>query len=179
MKKITSIILLLFFFPYLSVFSQNHIKIQFQKSSEIRSGDNYFFGSLKDSQVTEDFIFVSDPVDMKVKAFSKEGDFIRTIGDRGKGPGEFIRLTAVWLSEQNKLFVADYMNAKIAKFDISGELVDEMIFNMDEMRWPRIFHHINKKEYLILYKSQSNKNEIFHLWESNFKNKKEVIFSTS
>ena len=69
-------------------------------------------------------IYVLDYGDMKIKKFSDDGRFIRSIGKgRGKGPGEFVNPTDFLVDDEYKVWVCDAVNDIITVFDSIGNVV--------------------------------------------------------
>ena len=74
-------------------------------------------------------IFVSQghgqrPTD-KVMKFTKDGKYIKTIGKRGSGPGEFNVSHNLQMDSQGRLFVDDRANNRIQIFDQEGKFLEE------------------------------------------------------
>lgn len=71
-------------------------------------------------------IFVADRVSMNVRQFSHDGEFIRTVGSRGQGPGEFMGILDIYSNDdRSRLFVVDTRNGRLTTFETStGEVVD-------------------------------------------------------
>lgn len=79
--------------------------------------DNYFF--ILDKKVTN-----------KIYIFSQEGSFIATVGAKGKGPGEYIKIQDFTLNKEKKRIVLfDSDQNKFLFFDFSGSFIKELISN--------------------------------------------------
>ena len=66
----------------------------------------------------------------KPLVFNKDGKFIRSIGSRGQGPGEFNIILTVAFDEQSKrLFIVSAMPNKIICYDLDGFLLKESRYN--------------------------------------------------
>ena len=61
-------------------------------------------------------LYVADTHGHNIKVFGGEGQLLRTLGQRGEGPGEFNFPTYLALA-QGELYVADTMNARIQVLD--------------------------------------------------------------
>ncbi|MBD3414470.1 MAG: 6-bladed beta-propeller, partial [Candidatus Aminicenantes bacterium] len=108
------------------------INLQSEETKEIDLHPVFQFGGLNvlpqmqlnrpsDFLVTDNNeIIISDTDDHCVVLFSTDGTFIRRIGRKGQGPGEFIRPVKVSLLEDN-LLVADSGNYRIQILTKSGE----------------------------------------------------------
>lgn len=65
-------------------------------------------------------IYVLDWKEIHVKTFDQNGTYIRTIGKKGQGPGEFILPLSVLITHRNELAVNDY-RSRLAIFSLDGE----------------------------------------------------------
>lgn len=68
-------------------------------------------------------LFVSDTYAHNVKVFALDGAYLKTIGRRGDGDGEFNFPTMLWRSEVGQLLVTDSLNFRTQVFDLSGKFV--------------------------------------------------------
>ncbi len=66
-------------------------------------------------------IFVFDWGDVCIKVYDKDGKYLRTIGQRGQGPGDFGGLIFMALSSDGKIFVMDMRLRRISVFNMTGE----------------------------------------------------------
>jgi 6-bladed beta-propeller/Strictosidine synthase-like, N-terminal len=70
-------------------------------------------------------IFVADGhVNNRVVKFSKDGQFIKSWGKKGTGPGEFSVPHAVAIDSRGRVFVADRGNRRIQIFDQDGRYLE-------------------------------------------------------
>jgi DNA-binding beta-propeller fold protein YncE len=76
-------------------------------------------------------IFVSDGYgNYKVQKFSPEGEFIKSWGGPGTGPGQFACLHYLDVDDQGRVYVCDRENHRIEVFDEDGAYLTE---------WPDLF----------------------------------------
>ena len=74
--------------------------------------------------ISENEVFIENMT--KIYVFSRKGKFIRTIGSRGQGPGEYTYITNMAMDEKNKrLFVIS--SPKIICYDFYGKFLKEVI----------------------------------------------------
>lgn len=66
-------------------------------------------------------LYVSDTGAHQIKVFDMTGSLVRTIGERGVGPGQFNFPTHLAMG-QGKLIVADTMNARVQVLTLDGSL---------------------------------------------------------
>jgi DNA-binding beta-propeller fold protein YncE len=65
-------------------------------------------------------IVVTDTGNHVVYLFDQEGNFIKTFGNHGSGPGEFQRPTGIRADAQGRFWVTDRRNAEVDVFDGEG-----------------------------------------------------------
>jgi sugar lactone lactonase YvrE len=61
----------------------------------------------------------------RVVKFDSEGNFLKTLGGKGKGPGEFDLPHSLVFDAQGLLYIADRNNARIQVFDADGTYIRE------------------------------------------------------
>lgn len=66
-------------------------------------------------------LYVADDLAREIRVFGPAGEFLRTLGGPGSGPGEFGGLHGMaWLA-RDTLLVVDYGNARLTRLTASGE----------------------------------------------------------
>jgi sugar lactone lactonase YvrE len=70
-------------------------------------------------------IYVSDGDNHRIQVFSPEGKLLRSFGQKGKAPGEMLRVHAIWFGPDERLYAADVDNSRIMVFNKSGKLLFE------------------------------------------------------
>jgi hypothetical protein len=69
-------------------------------------------------------IYIVDMRDAQVKEFDKDGKFIKTIGRKGQGPGEFNMPDMVLFNETGRTFyVFDLLTRRFSLFDLDGHFI--------------------------------------------------------
>lgn len=82
------------------------------------------FEHLVDARRLEDGrIVVSDAGALEIRFFSADGQFLYSVGGKGKGPGEFTTLGRITIVGPDSLFVFDGQLRRISVFDLDAELV--------------------------------------------------------
>lgn len=76
----------------------------------------------------EENIYVLDLKAAHIKVFDKQGDYIRTIGEKGEGPGELGMPWRIRLALQDELFVEDLMNRRITVYSLNGGFLRTISF---------------------------------------------------
>jgi hypothetical protein len=86
--------------------------------------DNYLFDSPAEVRVGEDgLIYISDWRFNNVRCFDEDGQYLRTIGRTGQGPGEFESIRFC-LSNDGKIYFMDTMNERISILDAEGNFIN-------------------------------------------------------
>lgn len=67
-------------------------------------------------------IFVADVSDNAVRIFDDRGHFVKKLGGRGRGPGEFLEVTSIGITDTDEIIVLDRFQNRITFFDSNGEL---------------------------------------------------------
>ena len=87
-------------------------------------GENYIFDSPGEIRVGEDGnIYINDWGFTNVRCFDKNGQYLRTIGRKGQGPGEFVAFRFN-LSNDGKIYFMDTVNARISILDVNGNFIN-------------------------------------------------------
>jgi sugar lactone lactonase YvrE len=66
---------------------------------------------------------LEDPQSSRLMKFSADGTYIKTIGETGYAPGQFLEPHALAMDSQGRLFVGDRYNNRIQIFDQEGEFI--------------------------------------------------------
>ena len=86
--------------------------------------ENLAFGSPLDMAVDDGGrVYILDSGDQRIQVFGSDGKYLRTIGRRGQGPGEFERLNSINFDSQGNLHVLDSAQRRIQVFTPRGEVL--------------------------------------------------------
>ena len=61
-------------------------------------------------------VFVADFYNNRVQKFTPDGTYLTSLGEAGKGPGQFDKAMAVAVTDDGTVFVADYANNRVQKW---------------------------------------------------------------
>jgi sugar lactone lactonase YvrE len=96
-------------------------------------------------------IYISDGyVNSRVAKFNKNGDWIKSWGERGKGPGEFNLVHSIAADAKGNIYAADRNNRRIQVFDGDGNFQREIKIDVpfEESARPAIGNKPDLKNYL-------------------------------
>ena len=89
--------------------------------------DNSRFAELRSVQAdSEGCLYALDGRDCLIKVFDPEGRFLRTIGKKGQGPGEFSAPSRIILTLHDEIAVLDVGNRRLSFFNRDGGLIKEL-----------------------------------------------------
>jgi len=89
---------------------------------EAEGREEYMFSQIRHITISEDErIFVLDSKEDHIKAFDKEGKYLKTIGTPGQGPGELDRPSSICIS-QSELVVLEGAR-RFSVFSLEGEFL--------------------------------------------------------
>ncbi|MGB2908703.1 MAG: 6-bladed beta-propeller [Candidatus Aminicenantaceae bacterium] len=69
-------------------------------------------------------IYISELQDQVIKVFSPDGKYIKTIGAKGSGPGEFQRIESIVFTLDGKLVITDGGTRRTSFFDSGGQFLN-------------------------------------------------------
>jgi len=125
-------------------------KLKLNKISDIYLKDKnnligYYFDVCFDKN---DNIYIPDYKTSNIKVFDKDGNFIRVIGRRGQGPGEFIELSGICLDDSGNIFTVDPTLKRVSVFDKDGNYI--RMFKIDKNHMENNGKIVAYKNYLII-----------------------------
>lgn len=96
-------------------------------------------------------IFVLDWGDVCIKVYDKEGTYLRTIGQKGQGPGDFGFLLFMALSSDGRIFVMNTVNRRVTIYSVTGDYLGGFGFegSFNEMKTDdkdRIYYSKRKRK---------------------------------
>ncbi len=114
--------------PKKPIYSENVFSLAEELSigkTEIR--EEYIFSQIRSIAVDEkDRIYVLDTKEAHVKVFDKNGDYIKTIGRKGQGPGEMSLPFSICITSQNEIVVQDLNNRSIMFYSLDGNFIKSL-----------------------------------------------------
>ncbi|MGM0642015.1 MAG: 6-bladed beta-propeller [Thermotogota bacterium] len=97
---------------------------------KLETNENVLVNKINNIKLTKDFIFISD-LD-NVYQFSKTGDYIRKIGRKGRGPGEYVHIASLEINEsREEIYVHCSTRKKLFVYNFRGKFCHQ--FNLPEM----------------------------------------------
>ncbi len=97
-------------------------------------GESDYFHRPSDIEIDQkrSLVYIVDSGNHRIVVFDLAGNFVRTFGQKGQGPGEFNNPTGLCVDENSRIVVADYQNNRIQIFSPEGEILQNI--NTKEVR---------------------------------------------
>jgi len=77
-------------------------------------------------------MYIIEIRDQVIKVFGPDGKFIKTIGAKGQGPGEFQMISYLAVTQDGKLIVTDQIADRTSFFDASGRFIRSFKWRKDQ-----------------------------------------------
>jgi hypothetical protein len=83
---------------------------------------------------TKGNVYIEDASDMAIKVFDQAGKFLRAIGRRGEGPGEFTNLSFMFPLSDGRLLVTDELARRTSFFGPEGQFLSSFAWRKNFQR---------------------------------------------
>jgi hypothetical protein len=74
-----------------------------------------------------DNIYVSDAVDKTIKIYDRSGKWIKNVGKRGQGPGEFMAINGYDVTGDGRIFISDIRQHRVSILSNDGTFVSSFL----------------------------------------------------
>lgn len=129
----------------------------------------------------QEHILVGGSASNSIRIYNAQGKFIRSMGRRGRGPGEFYELTSVDVTDDNQVVVLDRRQSRVSFFDPNGELMRTENVKLSPMSSSHLFATSLKKDFFVVARIFSDKDkevDLLHHYDSSFKQLKGSYLNT-
>ncbi len=90
--------------------------------------DNQWFSTIRGmGRLSDGSVAVVDRTSAEVRIFDTSGRHLRSMGQRGEGPGEFTNPFILWVAAGDTLWVGDYRPWRYTVFTAQGEFVRRIV----------------------------------------------------
>jgi hypothetical protein len=102
----------------------------------LETTDQSLFGAIDKLIVDDDFFFILDKaMKKKIFVFAKDGSFIRTIGNIGKGPGEYTNIEDFTIDEVTKNVIVLCFPSTIIIYNPKGQFISQTKLTPSALLW--------------------------------------------
>jgi len=136
-----------------------YYKLEEELSIGVEDGDdNYIFEWPNEIRVSEDGkIYVLD-AGRQIKVYDIDGMFLRSIGRKGQGPGEFSGPTRFTISSDGRIITLDRSNARVTIFDTEGLFIRDFKALYAVTNWYYIYS--DKKNNIYFSKEYTDQDQV-------------------
>jgi len=100
-----------------------------------KGGDEYIFSRIGNLDVDSNGnIYAIDTSSAHIRVFDSNGQFLRTVGSKGQGPGEMQMPLFVQITSQDEIAVYDYLTQRLVLFSLEGKYLRQV--SAARMRYP-------------------------------------------
>ena len=132
----------------------------------LETNKNCLISSVNKVLINNDLVYIQNQRD-NLYVFSIDGKFIREIGKKGKGPGEFMELRDFDIDNDGNVYILDFR--KIQKYSSKGRFLEKYRFEFA----PNDMIHCNPLQFALCEKNN------FYIWGGSFgihENKNKNLF---
>lgn len=129
--------------------------------------EDEFFGVIADIEIDDQGnVYLLDSQLSEVKIYTSDGEFVRSIGREGEGPGEFRRPGAMFFTKEGNVAVVQFMPAKIVVLSPEGDPVGDLPIPVPEDGGFQMIQGANKGgDNLVLMFSRDEFNQETKEWK--------------
>ena len=88
------------------------------------SGDDALYNPVRFAVDESGSVFIADAQEWRIKVFDQSGSYLKSIGNRGQGPGEFMHVTALGFTPDGRLLILDVRSRRTSLFTADGEFLE-------------------------------------------------------
>jgi hypothetical protein len=104
--------------------------------------EEYMFGYIPGLAVDDNGdIYVADVQAMQIRVFDQDGKFLRTIGRKGQGPGEFTGIQSIQITPNKELMLYDNVQHRLVYFSLAGQFIRSKHFSVSVGTMGRLNPH--------------------------------------
>ena len=90
---------------------------------EAEGREEYMFSRILIDVDEEENIYVLDNQPATIRVFDKQGEYLRTIGKKGQGPGELASPRTIQITPRNEIMIYDFGTRRLTFYSLDGEFL--------------------------------------------------------
>jgi len=121
--------------PKEPIYSEDILSLEEELSiGETEGREEYMFFQARDIEVDKTGrIYVLDTKEANVRVFDPKGNYIRTMGRKGQGPGELQIPVDIYIDDKDKIYILDVNNERLSVFNKHGDFVGSSNFKKSSL----------------------------------------------
>ena len=134
---------------------------------ELELNEESLISEIRDVYVLSEHYIISDVKSIGVLVYDKQGHFVRRIGKKGQGPGEFPNTYTIQIDHKRSTISFSMIN-KVVIYDIHGNLIEEKKINGIQLQYYDYLYYLNDSLFIIRDKTEKDRDGLYH--QSNYFN---------
>lgn len=120
---------------------------------------NYLFSNVRAVAVnSKGEVFITNTSDHTIRVFNKDGEFLRKMGGKGRGPGEFMDLTSISIDAQDRVTAVDRFQDKVVRFKAISTDFDEFLLPETSLATLRMAQTLPNGHMVMIYRHTEGPN---------------------
>ena len=127
-------------------------------------------------------IYIADRLSKQIKVFDEQGRYVRSIGGRGRGPGEFQDFEFMELTPEGHLAFLDRGNARFIVITTDGEEIATFAYSFEDQFYPQAVRYLDDVILSLFYRSSSqyevpvHERDLFHIYTKDYQQRMHSFF---
>lgn len=178
MKHFLSFFIILSFFSFPILLAQSY-QLNLDETLVIGKEDSdsteYLFSGTRTIRLLPDGdILIVDASDKSLRIFDNQGYFKQKLGQRGRGPGDFLDVTSVEIGSDGKIIALDRFQNRISFFDQTEGFINSATLQTKTLGVSQVFENPNSNEFIAVSRDYLNPDDegyLLHRYNEDFTNK--------
>ena len=114
---------------------------------------NYMFSNIRAVAVnSQGDIYITNTSDHTIRVFDQDGKFIRKLGGKGRGPGEFMDLTSISIDSDDRVVAVDRFQDKVIRYESNSSDFESFLSPESSLATLRMTQTLPNEKLLMVYK---------------------------
>jgi len=120
---------------------------------------NYIFSNVRAVATnSHGDVYITNTSDHTIRVFDKNGSFIRKLGGKGRGPGEFMELTSISLDVDDRVVAVDRFQDKVVRYKVNSADFESFLLPETSLATLRMAQTLPNDQMLMVYKHTEGPN---------------------
>jgi hypothetical protein len=126
----------------------------------------------------EGHIYIADRASMEIKVFDRDGNYLHSLGGRGRGPGEFHDMEFMEWTSEGHLVLMDRGNLRYIVISTDGEEIASYPYNMADQFYPQALTYLEGHMLALFHNSSPYieipefERDLFYIYSTDFQERK-------
>ncbi|MCH2449984.1 MAG: 6-bladed beta-propeller [Gracilimonas sp.] len=128
-------------------------------------------------------IYIADKASLKVKVFDSQGNYLRSFGGRGRGPGEFLDINLMQLAGDDTLLFQDRGKLEFIYMTTQGEYISSHPVNLSNQYYPKTIKWNKRNSIGLMQKASPPRfppppiqRPLFYVYDKEFQTQRAAFF---